>query len=211
MSLSIKNKGFVIILSSPSAAGKSSLAKALLEIDNNLRLSISATTRSPRSSEVNGVDYYFKTIDEFNQLIKHKAFLEYANVYGNYYGTLKKTVTDYLNNNLDVLFDIDYQGMQSIKETLEHVVTIFILPPNLNILKQRIKSRGQDNKEVIELRMQYAAKEIEHARHYDYIVINDNFDITLKTIYSIIIAERSKRLRGDLDQFLSNLHDNNNI
>lgn len=202
----LKNKGFVIILSSPSAAGKSSLAKALLDIDNNLRISVSTTTRSPRPGEINEVDYYFKTTEEFNELIKQNAFLEYANVYGNNYGTLKKIVTKYLDNNLDVLFDIDYQGMQSIKEKLEHVVTIFILPPDFNILKQRIKNRGQDNKEVMELRMQHAAKEIEYARHYDYVVVNDNFDIALKTIHSIIIAERSKRLRVDLDLFLSKLN-----
>lgn len=203
----IKNKGFVIILSSPSAAGKSSLAKALLKIDDNLRLSISTTTRTPRIGEIDEVDYYFKTINEFNALIKQKAFLEYANVYGNNYGTIKKTVIEYLDNNLDVLFDIDYQGMQSIKAELEHVVTIFILPPDLNILKQRIKNRGQDNREVIELRMQHAAEEIEYARHYDYVVVNDNFDVTLRTIHSIIIAERSKRLRVDLDRFLSSLND----
>ncbi|MCC8417962.1 MAG: guanylate kinase [Rickettsia endosymbiont of Bryobia graminum] len=204
----IKDKGFVIILSSPSAAGKSSLAKALLNIDNNLRISISTTTRLPRPGEIDKVDYYFKTSDEFNELIKQKAFLEYANVYGNNYGTIKKTVTDYLNNNVDVLFDVDYQGMKSIKEKLDNVITIFILPPSLNILKQRIKNRGQDNKETVELRMQYAVKEIEYAKHYDYIVVNDNFDAALKTIHSIITAERSKRLRIDLNKLLSQLNNN---
>ncbi|WP_250311039.1 guanylate kinase [Rickettsia endosymbiont of Oedothorax gibbosus] len=204
MVLSLKSKGLTVILSSPSAAGKSSLARAALKIDSNLRLSISATTRTPRTGEIDGVSYYFKTKEEFNKLIEQDAFLEYANIYNNYYGTPKKVVEELLSQGLDVLFDIDWQGTKSIKKILSNVITIFVLPPTPSILQQRIQNRGQDSKEAIELRIKLATKEIQYAKYYDYVVINDDFEITLKTIYSIIIAERVKRIRLNLDKFYSN-------
>lgn len=207
MLLSLRSKGLAIILSSPSATGKSSLAKAVLKIDSNLRLSISATTRRPRTDEVDGVSYYFKTKEEFNKLIEQDAFLEYANIYNNYYGTPKKVVEDLLSQGLDVLFDIDWQGTKLIKKTLPNVITIFILPPSPSILQQRIKNRGQDSKESIKLRMKLATKEVYYAKQYDYVVINDDFDTTLETIYSIITAERSKRIRLDLGKFYNDWHD----
>ncbi len=202
MLLPSTNKGFIIILSSPSATGKSSLAKALLKIDNNLRLSISVTTRMPRTDEVDGVNYYFKTKEEFASLIEQEDFLEYATIYGDYYGTSKKIIYHLLNQGLDVLFDIDWQGMNSIKQILPNVITIFILPPNLDVLKQRIQNRGQNSEEEINLRMSLATKEMQYAQKYDYIVVNDDFDTALKTIHSIIIAERSKKTRFNLDNFL---------
>ncbi|MCC8398128.1 MAG: guanylate kinase [Rickettsia endosymbiont of Labidopullus appendiculatus] len=201
MVLSLKSKGLTVILSSPSAAGKSSLVRAALNIDSNLRLSVSATTRTPRTGEIDGVNYYFKTKDEFNKLIEQGAFLEYANIYNNYYGTPRKVVEELLSQGLDVLFDIDWQGTKSIKKILLNVITIFVLPPTPSILQQRIQDRGQDSKESIELRMKLANKEVQYAKHYDYVVINDDFDITLKTIYSIITAERVKRIRLNLDKF----------
>ncbi|MDN3031186.1 MAG: guanylate kinase [Candidatus Tisiphia sp.] len=204
MVLSLKSKGLTVILSSPSAAGKSSLARAALKIDSNLRLSISATTRTPRTGEIDGVSYYFKTKEEFNKLIEQDAFLEYANIYNNYYGTPKKVVEELLSQGLDVLFDIDWQGTKSIKKILSNVITIFVLPPTPSVLQQRIQNRGQDSKEAIELRMKLATKEVQYAKYYDYVVINDDFEITLKTIYSIIIAERVKRIRLNLDKFYSN-------
>lgn len=207
MLLSLRSKGLAIILSSPSATGKSSLAKAVLKIDSNLRLSISATTRRPRTDEVDGVSYYFKTKEEFNKLIEQDAFLEYANIYNNYYGTPKKVVEDLLSQGLDVLFDIDWQGTKLIKKTLQNVITIFILPPSLSILQQRIKNRGQDSKESIMLRVKLATKEVYYAKQYDYVVINDDFDTTLETIYSIITSERSKRIRLDLGKFYNDWHD----
>ncbi|WP_417905113.1 guanylate kinase [Candidatus Tisiphia endosymbiont of Micropterix aruncella] len=207
MLLSLRSKGLAIILSSPSATGKSSLARAILKIDSNLRLSVSATTRRPRTDEVDGVSYYFKTKEEFNKLIEQDAFLEYANIYNNYYGTPKKVVEDLLNQGLDVLFDIDWQGTKLIKKTLPNVITIFILPPSPSILQQRIKDRGQDSKESIKLRMKLATKEVYYAKQYDYVVINDDFDTTLETIYSIITAERSKRIRLDLGKFYNDWHD----
>jgi guanylate kinase len=204
MVLSLKSKGLTVILSSPSAAGKSSLARAALKIDSNLRLSISATTRTPRTGEIDGVSYYFKTKEEFNKLIEQDEFLEYANIYNNYYGTPKKVVEELLSQGLDVLFDIDWQGTKSIKKILSNVITIFVLPPTPSVLQQRIQNRGQDSKEAIKLRMKLATKEVQYAKYYDYVVINDDFEITLKTIYSIIIAERVKRIRLNLDKFYSN-------
>lgn len=188
-----KNKGLIIILSSPSGAGKSSLNKALLNIDNNLRLSISATTRKPRLNEQEGVNYYFKTKSEFEELIKQNKFLEYAKIYDNYYGTPKEYVENLLNQGLDVLFDIDWQGAKSIKQHATNTVSIFILPPNFEILEQRLRNRATDNEEAIKLRMASAQEEISHANEYDYIVINDDFNDTLHKIHSIVLDEREKR------------------
>ncbi|HJD60791.1 MAG TPA: guanylate kinase [Rickettsia endosymbiont of Degeeriella rufa] len=188
-----KNKGLIIILSSPSGAGKSSLAKALLEIDNNLRLSISATTRKPRPNEQNGVNYYFKTKSEFEELVKQNQFLEHAKIYNNYYGTPKKHVENLLNQGLDVLFDIDWQGARSIKQNAVNAVSIFILPPNLEILEQRLRNRAADNEEAIQLRMASAQAEISHSNEYDHIITNDDFNDTLQQIHAIILQERKKR------------------
>lgn len=204
MLLPIKHQGLAIIISSPSGAGKSSLTKALLSLDNNLKLSISATTRLPRSKEIEGKHYYFKNFDEFNALIKQDELLEYTHIYGNYYGTPKNTIKKFLDDNNDILFDIDFHGMKSIKKVLEEVVTIFILPPSLKTLKQRIQLRG-DSSQAIEVRMQLAIAEIDHAEYYDYIVVNDNFEIAVQTIYSIIIAERVKRTRLDLGHVINKL------
>lgn len=188
-----KNKGLIIILSSPSGAGKSSLAKALLEIDNNLRLSISATTRKPRPNEQDGVNYYFKTKVEFEKLVKQNQFLEHAKIYDNYYGTPKKHVENLLNQGLDVLFDIDWQGARSIKQNAVNAVSIFILPPNLEVLEQRLRNRAADNEEAIQLRMASAQAEISHSNEYDHIITNDNFNDTLQQIHTIILQERKKR------------------
>ncbi|ASX27939.1 guanylate kinase [Rickettsia sp. MEAM1 (Bemisia tabaci)] len=188
-----KNKGLIIILSSPSGAGKSSLAKALLEIDNNLRLSISATTRKPRPNEQDGVNYYFKTKSEFEELVKQNQFLEHAKIYDNYYGTPKKHVENLLNQGLDVLFDIDWQGARSIKQNAVNAVSIFILPPNLEILEQRLRNRAADNEEAIQLRMASAQAEISHSNEYDHIITNDDFNDTLQQIHAIILQERKKR------------------
>ncbi|CAK6508831.1 guanylate kinase [Rickettsia helvetica] len=186
------SKGLIIILSSPSGTGKSSLAKALLKIDNNLRLSISTTTRKPRLGEVEGINYYFKTGLEFEELVKQNKFLEYAKIYDNYYGTPKEYVEMLLNQGLDVLFDIDWQGARSIKKNAADVVAIFVLPPSIEILEQRLRNRATDNEEAIKLRMQSAQNEISHANEYDYVITNDDFDRTLKKIHAIIVAEREK-------------------
>lgn len=189
----IKNKGLIIILSSPSGTGKSSLTRGLLEIDNNLRLSVSVTTRKPRLNELEGVNYYFKTALEFEELIKQNKFLEYAKIYNNYYGTPKEYVENLVNQGLDVLFDIDWQGAKNIKQNATNTVSIFILPPSLEILEKRLRNRATDSEEAIKLRMDSAQAEISHASEYDYIVTNDNFNDTLHKIHSIILEERKKK------------------
>lgn len=188
-----KNKRLIIILSSPSGAGKSSLTRALLEIDNNVRLSISATTRKSRLDEQEGVNYYFKTKSNFEELIKQDEFLEYAKIYDNYYGTPKKYVENLLNQGLDVLFDIDWQGARSIKQNAANAVSIFILPPSLEILEQRLKNRATENEAAIKLRMASAQAEISHANEYAHIITNDDFNDTLHKIHAIILEERKKR------------------
>ncbi|WP_341792062.1 guanylate kinase [Rickettsia endosymbiont of Gonocerus acuteangulatus] len=188
-----KNKGLIIILSSPSGVGKSSLTRALLEIDDNLRLSISATTRKPRPNEQEGVNYYFKTKSEFEELVKQNQFLEHAKIYDNYYGTPKKYIENLLNQGLDVLFDIDWQGARSIKQNAVNAVSIFILPPSLEVLEQRLRNRATDNEEAIQLRMASAQAEISHANEYDHIITNDDFNDTLQQIHTIILQERKKK------------------
>ena len=188
------SEGLMIILSSPSGTGKSSLAESLLKIDNNLRLSISATTRKPRLGEVEGINYYFKSSLEFEELVKQNKFLEYAKIYDNYYGTPKEYVEMLLKQGLDVLFDIDWQGARSIKKNAANVVAIFVLPPSIETLEQRLRNRATDNEAAIKLRMQSAQNEISHANDYDYVVTNDDFDRTLKKIHAIIVAEREKNL-----------------
>ncbi len=188
-----KNKGLIIILSSPSGAGKSSLTMALLEIDTNLRLSISATTRKPRSNEQDGVNYYFKTKAEFEELVKQNEFLEHAKIYHNYYGTPKEYVENLLNQGLDVLFDINWQGARSIKQNTTNTIAIFILPPSLTVLEQRLRNRATDNEEIITLRMASAQAEMSHANEYDHIITNDDFNDTLHKIHAIILEERKKR------------------
>ncbi|HJD55308.1 MAG TPA: guanylate kinase [Rickettsia endosymbiont of Pyrocoelia pectoralis] len=186
------NKGIIIILSSPSGAGKSSLTKGLLQMDNNLRLSVSATSRKPRPGEVDGVNYHFKSKLEFEELIKQDKFLEYARIYDNYYGTPKEYVETLLNQGLDVLFDIDWQGARAIKQNATNIVSIFILPPSLEVLEQRLRNRATDSEESIKLRMESAQNEISHASEYDYVITNDDFNDTLQNIYKIIVDEREK-------------------
>ncbi len=187
--------GFIIIISAPSGGGKSSLARALLKNDKNLRLSISTTTRSPRPGELDGQNYRFTMTAEFNQLIKAGVFLEYAQVYGNYYGTSLKEVNEFLELGFDILFDIDWQGARSIKQQMKNVVTIFILPPNTKILEERIRERNQDSSEVINNRMEGAVIDMAHASEYDYVVVNGNFDKTLDQLMCIIRAERLRTSR----------------
>lgn len=190
--MTIKNKGLIIILSSPSGAGKSSLAKELLKIDHNLRLSISVTTRKPRLGEIEGVNYYFKTKLEFEKLVSQNKFFEYARIYDNYYGTLKEHVEVLLNQGVDVLFDIDWQGARNIKKNTIKAISIFVLPPSIEVLEQRLRNRATDNEEVIKIRMKSAKNEISHANEYDHIITNDNFNDTLKKIHSIVVTERQK-------------------
>lgn len=195
---SVRSKAMILILSAPSGGGKTSISRMILNNNKNIILSVSVTTRKPRPNEKEGVDYYFKTVEEFQQLKKTNEFLEHAEVYGNFYGTPKKYVNEMLENGYSVLFDIDHQGARQIKQNLNgSVVSIFIVPPSLEVLKQRLIARGQDSDYDIEKRLEVAAEVMSHADHYDYVVINDNFEKTVKEIQEIIKSEHLKGLNNE--------------
>lgn len=198
MPQNIRTQGIMLILSSPSGAGKSSLARALVQKDKNTHLSISATTRAMRPGEIDGKDYHFLSKEAFSELIAQDAFLEQANVFENHYGTLVREVEFYLDQAVDVIFDIDWQGAQTLRaKKPSHVVSIYILPPSMQALKERLTKRCQDNAETIKMRMSHASEEISHYNEYDYIVINDDFDKALMEVQSILTAERGNRVRLD--------------
>lgn len=194
----VQSKAMIIILSAPSGGGKTSISKKILDDDKNIMLSVSVTTRNPRPDEKEATDYFFKTVEEFQKLKNAKEFLEYAEVYGNFYGTPKKYVNEMLENGYDVLFDIDHQGAQQIKEKLsDQVVSIFIVPPSIESLRERLKARGQDSDDDIEKRLKLAAEVISHSDNYDYVVVNDNFEQAVNEIKEIIKKEHRKRLAND--------------
>lgn len=204
------SKGTLFIVSAPSGAGKSSLINALLRkfnLDDSLRLSISHTTRAPRPGEVDHVSYHFVSVEEFEQLIARNAFLEYAKVFDNYYGTSREIIEEWLSQGKDVLFDIDWQGAAIIKQKMPEAVKIFILPPSLEVLKERLQKRGQDSEEVIAKRMNAAMTESSHYNEYDYVIINDDFDESLITLRSIILSTRSqlKLIEANHHELLENI------
>lgn len=191
-------KGLILILSSPSGGGKTSLSKKLISCDNNLKLSISATTRAPRPEEIEGADYFFKTTQEFESLITQNLLLEHTHIYNNYYGTLKKYADDVLIEGTDLLFNIDWRGASSIKQNMPNqTITVFLLPPSLEVLEQRLIKRSQDSIENIKNRLSTAKEEITHAKNYDYVLINDDFNQTCDLLKSILNVERCKRLKID--------------
>lgn len=187
-------RGLLIILSSPSGAGKSTLAKRLMAWDASLRFSVSATTRAPRAGEVDGADYFFSTVDAFQKSVSEGEMLEHARVFGNYYGSPKAPVQAAIESGRDVLFDIDWQGAQQISKSSlqDNVLSIFILPPSITELHQRLVGRGQDTPEVIEDRMQKSWDEISHWDGYDYVLVNDDLDATEARLKTIIEAERMR-------------------
>ena len=188
-----KSKAIVVILSAPSGGGKSSVARALIAQDPNLALSISATTRKPRPGDIEGVHYFFKSREEFQEMIDKGQFLEYTEIYGNLYGTIREYVENRLAEGTDMLFDVDVHGARKMKEELAyHVVSIFLLPPSLEVLRQRLEQRGQDDQASMDRRMKMAKEEMENARYYDYTVINEDFEQTVKQILDIISKERTK-------------------
>jgi guanylate kinase len=192
----IKRRGLMLVLSSPSGAGKTTLSRMLLASDSNIRLSVSATTRAMRPTEIEGKDYFFITAREFESWVKQGAFLEHAVVFENRYGTPKSPVEDALVSGRDVLFDIDWQGTQQMKERArEDLVSIFVLPPSHAELERRLKERAQDSDEVVAKRMAKAADEISHWPEYDYVIVNRDIDRALMQIKSILEAERARRTR----------------
>jgi len=185
-------RGLLIILSSPSGAGKSTLARALRAWDNTLRFSVSATTREPREGEVDGQDYFFVSVEDFQRQVADSDMLEHARVFGNYYGSPKGPVSEAIETGRDVLFDIDWQGAQQISNSAlqDHVLSIFILPPSITELHRRLVSRGQGDAEGIEKRMQKSWDEISHWDGYDYVLVNDDLAATEEKLKTIITAER---------------------
>ena len=189
-------RGLMLVLSSPSGAGKSSIARHLLAEDSNMTLSVSATTRAPRANETDGKDYHFVDQNRFDQMIAADEFLEYATVFGNSYGTPKADVLALLDAGRDVLFDIDWQGTQQITAAAaSDLVSVFILPPSRAVLHDRLTTRGQDSVETVAARMAKASDEISHYAEYAYIVINDDLDIAVSDVKSILAAERLRRER----------------
>ena len=195
-------------MSSPSGAGKTSISKKLLKIDNSLSLSISCTTRPKRKGEIHKKDYIFISEKKFSEFVRKNQFLEHANVFGFRYGTLKQTVDKFYKKKLDVLFDIDWQGFQQLKQTNMEVVGIFILPPSKRELVKRLKIRGRDTKSEMKKRMGMVQNEISHFPEYDYVVINKNLISCVNQIKNIIEAERSRRSRlNNLTDFVNKFRD----
>lgn len=189
--------GLLVILSSPSGAGKSTLARRLMDRDRGLRFSVSATTRPPRSGEVDGRDYFFTDHAGFCAMVEAGEMLEHAEVFGNCYGTPRGPVELAMAEGRDTIFDVDWQGGQQIRasDLASHVVSIFILPPSLTELERRLRSRDQDSDEVIEGRMQKSRDEISHWAEYDYVLVNDDLDATEADLRAILTAERLRRDR----------------
>jgi len=209
MDLGLQRRGLMYVLSSPSGAGKTTITRALLKNNPDLAISISATTRPRRSGEVDGQDYYFVSIPEFNAMVENGEMLEHAKVFGNYYGTPRQPVEEALNRGQDVVFDIDWQGTQQLREIArEDLVTVFILPPNAKELERRLRQRNQDTEESIRLRMGKAADEMTHYSEYDYVLINNNIDIAILQAQLILDSERLKRARlVGLSDFVRGLKD----
>ena len=201
------NEGMIVILSSPSGAGKTTLARKISQ-ENNYYISISHTTRKPRANEVNGKDYFFVRTEEFEKLIKNKKFLEHAKVFNNYYGSLKETIINQLNEGQNVIFDIDWQGTEQIKEkNLKYkIVTIFILPPSKKELFQRLLNRDQKDKKIANERMKQFDDDVKHWKNYDFVVINDDLENCYKKIIKYISTKKDNAKFQSYDKKLIEKH-----
>jgi len=189
--MAIEEKGMMFVLSSPSGTGKTTLAKKIAENNTNFSISISHTTRKPRPNEINGKDYYFVSTIEFEDLIKKNNFYEYANIFDNRYGTLKKPVLELLSRGKDVLFDIDWQGTKQLSENKNlSLVTFFILPPNRKVLKERLLNRHEKQEEIVEKRMNKFNEEVSHWNEYNYVVVNDDLNKCYEKLLGIIKFEK---------------------
>lgn len=192
-----QRRGLMLVLSSPSGAGKSTIARLLLEKEDNLELSISVTSRPRRSSEVDGVHYHFLDAGRFEQMRDHGELLEWAEVHGNYYATPRAPVENAIENGRDILFDIDIQGTFQLCEKMRSdVVSIFILPPSIAEMKSRLHRRAEDTEEVIAKRMKTAVEEMSHWGEYDYVVVNDDLERAFENVRAILRAERLKQFRS---------------
>jgi len=205
----INRRGLMLVLSSPSGAGKTSISRELLRREPTLSMSVSATTRPKRPGEVHGQDYFFVDATEFGLMVNRGEFLEHAKVFGNYYGTPRSYVEGKLSQGLDVLFDIDWQGTQQLREQAEaDLVSVFILPPSTGELERRLNARAQDPAHVVAQRMSQAANEMSHWPEYDYIIVNRDLDASVAQVQAILMAERTRRERQiGLGDFVRRLRD----
>ena len=199
--------GNLFVVAAPSGAGKSSLVKALMELDAGVQPSVSHTTRAPRGQEFHGREYFFINDAEFDSMVSNNAFLEWAHVHGNRYGTSKSTIEERISQGLDVILEIDFQGAVQIKRLFANAVLIFILPPSWEELRSRLQRRGEDSAEVIEIRLANAASEMAQAHEFDFVIINQLFDKALFDLKAIVHAQRLKyasqrRIRSDIFQAL---------
>lgn len=183
-------KGLLFVISAPSGAGKTTVCREFMNLGLDVSYAVSTTTRSPREGEKNGVDYFFVSREQFQDMIKNGDFLEYANVYKEFYGTSKKAVSDLLEKGIDVLVDIDTQGAAQIRKIMPDSVHIFVLPPSINTLKQRLNSRGKDSEEVIMHRLSKAREEIKESLLYSYVVVNDEVDKAVECLKNIYFSEK---------------------
>ena len=204
----------MFVLSSPSGVGKTTLTKKIAENNSNFKISISHTTRKPRPNEIDGKDYHFVTEEKFNSLIAENSFFEYANIFDNRYGTFKKTVLNFLSERKYVLFDIDWQGTQQLKKIKNlSLVTFFILPPNIKVLKERLLNRHKGQEELINKRMKKFNQEISHWDEYNYVVVNDDLNICYNKILNIITSEKkgisqkqdASEIRKKINQLISHI------
>jgi guanylate kinase len=184
------NQGVLFVVAAPSGAGKTSLVKALLQNDPAIRLSVSYTTRAPRPGEVNGVDYHFVSVEAFREMAARGEFLESAEVYGNYYGTSQAWIAGEIASGHDILLEIDWQGAAQVRKCFPEAVALFVLPPSIEALRERLSGRAQDSQEVIDRRVAAARDDISHAAEFEYIIVNDVFDQALLDLLAVVRASR---------------------
>jgi guanylate kinase len=192
----IHRRGLMLVLSSPSGAGKTSIARALLQRDSQIAMSVSATTRPPRPGEIDGKDYHFVAVEQFQSMVSAGKFLEHARVFDNFYGTPREPVEREMGLGRDVLFDIDWQGTQQMAQNArDDLVSVFVLPPSVEELERRLRGRAQDPEEVVRKRMAKAADEMSHWPEYDYVIVNRELEESIAEVRAILAAERLKRFR----------------